>query len=150
MPKIITGSGQIEQSDTKITFNGETVAILHDLVVGSAYQVTQGKAQYSSITSAIAAASTGERIIVLAGTFSETVTVNKQVTIEGKGYSSYLNGQLIFTSAGSSSGVRGLRIGNHISLESGANNIYVRDCWLASSAVISDLGASNSLLIIQE
>lgn len=206
MPKLISGSGQIEQSSSGVTYTGLSLTsttgitvtsgglvvpqlttaqrnalspssqvlifntdvqkfqffsnsswtdllsglVLHDAVVGSASQVTRGQANYSSITAAIAGVSAGQRIIVLDGTYTENITVNKQVTIEGKGYSSYLNGTITFTSAGTSSGIRGLRIGNNITVPSGANNIYIRDCWLSSSATISDLGTYNSFLIIQE
>lgn len=121
-----------------------------DFVVGTAAQVAQGKAQYSSISAAIAAASAGQKIAVLDGTYAENVTVDKQLTIEGKGYASFVNGTLTFTAAGGDSHVRSLRFNGNVTIPLGADNIYVRDCWLSSTATIADLGASNSILIIQE
>lgn len=134
MPKIITGNGLERQK----------------FIVGSSSQVTEGNATHSSITSAISDAPVGSKITVLAGTYTENLSVSKQVIIEGEGYASVLSGTMTFTSAGSSSYIRGLNIRGDLSIPLGSDNIFIRDCWLITTATVSDFGSSNSVLIIQE
>lgn len=119
-------------------------------IVGSNIQVAQGNATHSSINAALGDAPSGSKITVLAGTYTENLTVNKQVIIEGEGYSSILSGTLTFTSAGSFSYLRGLNIRGDVSIPLGTDNIFIRDCWLINTATVSDFGSSNSVLIIQE
>jgi fructose-1,6-bisphosphatase len=148
MPQLLQGYGI--PNVVSVTNNTTTVRVSEDAVVGSASQVTAAVATHSTLTAALAAVSDGKKIIVLDGTFSENVTVNKKVKIEGKGANSYINGTLTFTSAGNASYLQGLRFGGNITLPSDSSNIFIRDCWLVSSASISDLGTSNAILLIQE
>ena len=119
-------------------------------IVGSAAEVVAGDAQYSTLQSAVNAASSGQKIVVLSGTHTENVTVDKRLTIEGQGHATYLDGTLTFASGSDYSLLRGLKIGGNLTLNAGADGIFITETWLGSSATLTNSGAGNSLNIIQE
>lgn len=119
-----------------------------DIIVGSAAQVASGLANYSTISAAITAATAGQKILVLSGSYSENVTVSKRLYITGNGRDSLINGTFTLAAGSDYSLIKCLKIGGNMSLIS--NNSFATDCWLANSATISDTGISNSVSIIQE
>ncbi len=106
-----SGSGG---STTISTVNGSK----YNRIVGSASQVSSGLATDSTIVGAIAAASSGNNILILAGTFTETVVCAKQLVIEGSGYSSRLNGSWTFSTGASYSSLSSIRVGGNITINS--------------------------------
>lgn len=118
-------------------------------VLGSAAQVTSGVATHSTWAAVIAAASAGDQIIVLPGSWTENATITKQLSIVGAGYGSRLNGTLTFTAASRCS-VRNLRVDNTVTLDSSSNLNKVDTVWLASGISFSDSGTGNLLEAFQE
>ena len=121
-----------------------------DAVVGSAAQVSAGLAHFTSIQSAINNAASGDRILVLQGTYTENITVDKKIFLEGKGHQSVVNGTLTMTSNSDYSIIKWLRFGGNITLNVGADGIFLRECWQATGLTITNSGTANSLLVIQE
>lgn len=121
-----------------------------DFIVGSAAQVSAGTATNSTIASAISAASAGNTIYILAGTFAEAVSVSKQLNIFGNGYGTYINGAITFTNAADKSRFTNIRTSDDITLNSGADSIIVSDVWLASGKTFVDNGTANYLTGMQE
>lgn len=105
---------------------------LRNYVVGSATDVLNGLADYSSIASAITAASNNESIFILPSYNStENITINKRLFIDGAGYGSFVNGTITVTNAGASCRVENLRVAQDVTIQSGANSVYF-DIILAS------------------
>lgn len=127
-----------------------STGVVYDAVVGTAAQVLAGDATHSSITAAIAAVSANAFILVLNNTYTENVIVDKALRIMGKGNGAVINGTLTLNSSASQCYVSSLRVTGNITLSSGANNNFIRECWQATGQTISDSGANNAVLIIQE
>jgi hypothetical protein len=123
---------------------------LFNIILGSAAEVTAGTATHSTWASAISAASAGDRIKVLPGSWTENVSVDKKLLIEGCGPSSVLTGTVTFTSAADYSYLSRIRATDNVTLDSGADGIIVTDIWLASGKSFTDNGSSNYLMAIQE
>lgn len=121
-----------------------------DIVVGSIGQVTSGIADFSSLQGAINAASAGQKILILNGTYIENITLDKKIVIEGQGHSTFINGTFTLTSSSNFSLIKKIRIGGNLSLNVGADGNFINECWVTSSVVITDSGSGNSLTIIQE
>lgn len=144
--EIVKRINLIDSSDA----NGAKLRGIYDAIAGSAQEVTDGAATHSTVQAAHDAVSTGGRILILNGTFTENLSVSKQVTIEGKGRSSVINGTVTFTSAADYSMLRSCKVANDITLNSGADAIYVKEIWLASGKTFIDNGSANVLEAIQE
>jgi nitrous oxidase accessory protein NosD len=123
-----------------------------DFVVAPAGSIADsGKyATHTSIQSAINAASAGGKILILNGTYAESITVNKKITLEGQGHNTLINGTLTVTSAGAYASIQKLKVAQNITIQAGANNVYMRDCWQTNGYSLSDSGSFNSILLIQE
>lgn len=119
-------------------------------VVGSTAQVTSGAATHDTWAGAIAAASAGDTIRVLAGAWTENVSISKQLWIEGSGYGSNLTGSITFTSGASRSFLKGVRASNNITLNSGCNLTKIENAWLASGKTFIDNGTANLVEGFQE
>lgn len=126
------------------------VSAVWDFVIGSTAQVTTGAATHDTWAGAIAAASAGDTIKVLEGTWTEDVTVDKQLHIEGNGYGSNLTGSITFTNAADRSYLSLVRASNNITLNSGADLIKVESVWLASGKTFIDNGTGNLVEGFQE
>jgi hypothetical protein len=120
----------------------------YEAIVGSTANVASGIATHSSLQSAIDALSSGSRILVLAGTYTENVTLSKNdISIVGKGRTSILNGNL--SVSGSGNDIQGLKVGGNLTL-TGSTYCFVK-CWLSStSTYTAGVGSSNSVNTIQE
>ena len=124
----------------------------YDLVVAPASSLADiGKfSTHTSIQSAINAASSGGKILILNGTYTEPVTINKKITLEGQGHNTLINGTLTVTSAGAYTAIQKLKVTQNITIQASANNIYMRDCWQTNGYYLYDSGSFNSILLIQE
>jgi len=123
---------------------------LFNIILGSASEVTAGEATHSTWAAAIAAASAGDRIKVLPGSWTENVSVNKKLLIEGCGPSSILTGTITFTSAADYSVLSHIRATDTVTLDSGADGIIVSQIFLAVNKSFTDNGSGNLLDAIQE
>lgn len=138
--------------DTKVF--GEKVnrilfGMLADFIVGPSDYVSGGYASHTTLQSAVDAASDGSKIFIHKGTYPGNVTINKKLYIEGNGHNSYLSGSVSFGGSSDFSLMKDLRFGN-LSLDSGADGIFVRECWQTAGSTVSNLGSGNSLMIIKE
>lgn len=109
------------------------VNAMYDYYVGSAAQVTSGAATHSSIASAISAASAGNSIYLLEGTYTENITVSKRLFITGSGYGSYINGTVTFDSSSDQSFLGSVRVSDTITLQAGADGVICKNIWLLST-----------------
>lgn len=144
--EVVKSEGVVDTSNS----NSSRISTLYEIVVGSAAQVLEGTADYSSLQSAINAATAGQKIIMLQGTISENISVDRKVFIEGKGHSSVISGTWTFTSAADFSLVKWLRVTSSITFNAGADGIFMTECWQATGQTITDNGTGNEIAIIQE
>lgn len=126
------------------------VNVMYDAVVGSAAQVSSGYAQYSVLQSAINAVAAGGKIYILSGTYTENITVNKELNFIGKGRSTVISGTWTMQSGAIYSIVENMKITGNITFNSGASGIFFRNIFTLSSATVTDNGTANAKLIIVE
>lgn len=119
----------------------------YDFIVSN--PAISGYSTHTTIGGAISAASAGNRILVLRGTYAENVSVNKRLKIEGGGYDSYVNGTWTFTSASDFSVLDGVRIATSLTLDSGANGITVTQCLIDTTDAVVDNGTGNYIEIME-
>lgn len=99
---------------------------------------------HTGIGAAITAASAGDSILILPGTYVENVSVSKRLFIEGNGYDSYINGTWTFTSAADYSIVEKVRVATSITADSGADYIQMVTSYLdAAMTALVDNGTGN-------
>lgn len=118
-----------------------------DSVVGSAGQVTNGMATHSSITSAIAAISAGQTIFVLPGSYTENITINKQLQLIGIGKATAITGNISFTADYSI--IEKLSFTGDLSFSAAADGNQITRCFVQNAMVYSDLGTGNYVELIQ-
>lgn len=126
------------------------ISAIYDWVVGSAAQVTSGAATHSTWASAIAAASAGDSILGLKGAWTENVSIDKKLYVEGRGEGTVITGTLTFTSTSDNSYVTALKFTDTVTLNSGADGIIVDNIFLASGKSFTDNGSGNILMAMQE
>lgn len=141
---------QAQAVDFENISNGAKAILIADIVVGDASDVTAGLAHYSSIGAAITAAVAGSRIFLLKRTFTESVTVDRQVHIFGCGYASRITGNITFTSTGGHSLVRGIRIVGNITFNASSNGSIVTECWQPTINTVTDNGSGNYYAIAED
>lgn len=117
--------------------------ILCDLNVGTAQT-------YTTIGAAITAASAGQSICIQSGTYAESVTVNKQLTITGSGRGVDITGSLTITSAADYSLIEKVKVDSGITIDSGAVSVQLLSFWSASGQTITDNGTGSLIQGIQE
>lgn len=87
-----------------------SVTVLALACVCSAADLNVPSGPYPTISAAVAAANPGDRILVASGIYNENVVVNKQLTIEGAGTSTVVNGggspAIVYTAGGSGATTR--------------------------------------------
>lgn len=105
-----------------------SVSLLALICVCSAADLNVPSGPYPTISSAVTAASPGDRVLVAPGTYNENVVVNKQLTIEGAGTSTVIDGgaspAVVYTAGGSSSSAR--QILKNVQTQSTGHIISVR------------------------
>lgn len=101
-----------------------------DIVIGSAAEVTSGAATHSTWSAAIAAATAGDNVLVLSGSWTETISISKRLNISGAGYDSVMDGTVTFTSGAVGSRLTNVRVTDDITLNAGANNVIVNSIYL--------------------
>jgi hypothetical protein len=138
-------AGTVESTTGGFKFPNGTIQTIaantYDAIVGSGSQAT-----HSTITAALAAISTDGKIFIMPGTYSETLSINKRCSIEGAGYGTNLTGAV--TMSVDYTTLRSVRFATSLTLT--CNGSFVRDCFAASAATITDSGTANSKLIIVE
>lgn len=125
-----------------------------EYIVGSTAQVTAGKATHDTLSAAIFDASAGNTIYILeldsSITESITITLNKRLTIIGKGNGSDISDNFVMASTASKSLIKNVRFGQDITVQTSCNNAIVTDCWASPSSVFTDSGTNNLITILQE
>ena len=112
-------------------------------VVGSAAQVQAGLATHTSITAALASISAGQSILLLAGTYTENVTMDKVgVYLIGQGYSSYINGSLTFNASSDFSRVRDVRVNGNVDFQAGSQGCFL-DGYQTQASTVTNSGTDN-------
>lgn len=123
----------------------------YDAIVAS--PAIAGLSTHLTITAAIAAVSPGSRILVLRGTFTENVTINKNIFIEGSGRGSVISGNVIFSSASQNSLLERIKFTGNLTFNSGAIGNIVDNVYVLSTMTYTDSNTTdgqNYLLAMEE
>jgi len=107
---------------------------------------TAGVGTHTTIGDAITAASDGQSIYILEGTYTETVSISKRLFITGSGFGSIIDGTVTFTSASDNSQLKNVKVTGDITLNAGADGVIVKDIallntktFLVDSTVVSEI-----------
>lgn len=111
---------------------------VYSAIVGNAADVLAGDADYDNWTAAIAAVAAGGTIYGLARTWVENVTITKQLSIQGSGYGSYINGTIDFDSSSDYSSMKGFRVGDNVDINAGADLVEFSTFWMESGKTVTD------------
>jgi len=128
------------------TSNAYKIQAFYDAVVGSSAQVATGAASHSTIAAAISAVSAGGNILILKGTYTENVTIAKELMITGQGRSTVISGTLAFTAAGAL--VKAIKVTGNISFSAPSSSNIINDSWQTNASTVTDSGTDNSYLIV--
>lgn len=130
--------------------SGTKLSTLFPIILGSSAQVTAGSATHSTWATAISAASDGDFILVLEGSWTENVSISKRLCIAGQGNGSVIDGTLTFTTAANNASLTSVRVNDNITLDSGADYINLTNFWQATGKTVTDSGTGNYIQGIRE
>lgn len=114
----------------------------YDAIVGDVSAVGAGLAQYTSVQSAINALSDGQRLLILPGTYTEAISLNKRLFIDGQGYDSFVDGTITCGTSCDYSQLRSLRFGT-LTFAAGANGNILLGCFFTTAP--TDSGTGNAI-----
>jgi len=127
--------------------NTSRLAAYHgSLVVGSTAQVQAGIAFYDNLQNAINAAPSGGFIEMLNTTSIGNITVNKRVTIFGRGVGSQITGTMTFTSASVNSVIRDVYITGNVSFQASSQGNRL-DGYQTAASTVTDAGVDNFYIL---
>lgn len=121
---------------------------LYDAIVGSSVQLSTGAASHTSLTTALSEVSSGAKILVLKGAYTENITVDKKCYIEGQGHSSVITGTFTISTDADYSTVLNLKFDGNLTIDS--DGTFVRECFQSTGSSVTDNGSGNSILVVQE
>lgn len=98
---------------------------------------------FTTIAAAIAATAAGGYITVTTGTYTENLTINKNLTIVGQGFGTVLNGTLTFQTGADDGLWRQFRHTGDVTIDSGVSEITFIDFWMNAGADIINNGTGS-------
>jgi len=111
---------------------------MYDAIVGSAAQVTQGIANYSTLTAALPNVPAGGTILMLKGVYAEVPTISQEVHIWGQGRGTVISGIVTFGAGSLYSSAKTLKFGSNVVFNASALGNIVTDCWQQTAATITE------------
>lgn len=110
-----------------------------------------GSGDYPSIQDAINAASSGDKITILPGTYTENLVVDKKIFFEGQGHNTLLDGTISLNAGSSRSMFKFLKFNDDLTGAAGVKELIITDCWIAPSKSITlDDPLENIVTVMQE
>jgi pectin methylesterase-like acyl-CoA thioesterase len=127
--------------DTSGNF-GTQRQLVWDIVVNSNLG-SGGVGDFATIGSALGAATTGQSILVMTGTYTENVTVSKSVSLYGLGVGCIINGTLTIASGANDCLVEGFKVTGNITINSGVSEASLISFWLGSGSTLTNNGSGS-------
>lgn len=121
---------------------------IYDAIVGSSAQVTSGAATHTSLQQAVTDSPAGSTILILSGTYTENVSINKTLTVQGQGFATVLNGNITLDNLCIGSHLSKIKFDGDIVLNVGSSYNYIVDGWRLSVNTLIDNGASNIVNVL--
>lgn len=137
--------GVIDESST----NTNKLTYLFDVIVGTPAQLAIGAATHSNLQDAIdlLVSQGGGKCMILTGTITGNLNSSgNNITIEGKGRSSIIDGTI--TMSGDGNLIKGIRANDDVFI-SGDNN-HIDQSWVVSGKTLSNTGSGNQISYVQE
>jgi hypothetical protein len=110
-----------------------------DAIVGSSTQLANGQATHTSLTTAISDIPVDGKILILRGTFTGNIDVNKRCSIEGQGYGSNFSGNITVSTDYVT--LKNVRFGGNLTVSGNSN--FIQQCFVSSTSTISNTGTNN-------
>lgn len=115
---------------------------LYDAIVDAASGGT-----HTTIQAAINAVSSGDRILIVPATYTETITHNKTLVIDGKSHGVIIDGTYTITTEDFSA-ISLVKFNDDVTINTDKNFLF--RCWIASGKTITDNGTDNAIIAIEE
>lgn len=149
-----SGGSQLYYNGTNYIWNPIPAALgtKYTYIVGSAADVTSGKANYSYLQTAVNALTSGGSILLLSSyTRAEDIEIPyNNILIEGQNNLSIIDGKLDFKTNTLNCSVSNLRINGNITFNATSKYNFLTNVWVESTADITDNGTANYMMVIQE
>lgn len=145
----VTDLAQLQVSDGStwqaiLTTAANSFAVAYPIIIGSAAQVTAGAATHSTFASAIAAATSGNAVKVLEGSWTENVSCAKKLYFEGSGHGSLITGTWTWASGSSKASLSGVKLTDNMTINSGITGLWVERIWFAATKTFTDNSTQNA------
>jgi len=146
-------------TDTKVFYRDDgtsllpvntTAAAVNPSFTGFLVSATDPLADFATITLAIAGAAAGDKIMLLDETYTETVSITKQLHIFGMGSKSNIVGAITFAAGSSNSTMKDVRTTLDINIAVAVTGIQILNTYLATTKTIIDAGSGNVWIAIGE
>lgn len=133
-----TSKWQVSNDGTNFFDISPGAGALYNEIVGTATQVSNGLAGYSTVGAAITAATAGDRILILQNTYSENVTVAKKLYFEGTGEAAVVSGTWTWASGSNYSGLSGIKVTGNMTFNSTVDGVQVEKVWFSTGSTFVD------------
>ena len=113
---------------------------------------TSGSGDYTSIQDALDASSDGTKIVVLPGTYTESITVSKEINLEGQGNNTIINGTVAFNTGANNCAWYQVKFNDDVTVANGVEGVTLASDYINPLASLTDNNPSdvNSLYLIVE
>jgi hypothetical protein len=110
-----------------------------------------GTGDYPTIQDAINDLSSGDKITILPGTYTENIVLNKNIFIEGSGSGTILDGTVSLNAGSSKSMFKYLKFNDDVTASAGVKELIITDCWIVSNKTITvEDPLENIVTVMQE
>lgn len=124
-------------------------------VVGTLANIIAGNATYALVSEFETDASGGESILLLPGTYTENLTLSKELHILGRGRGAILDGTIVFATGSTYSSMHFIKVTGNVTINSAVDGIFFADNWLSTTKTVTDSNlpagtSANSIRYITE
>lgn len=110
-----------------------------------------GSGDYASIQDAINASTSGDKITLLPGTYTENIIVDKKIFFEGQGHITLLDGTVNLNAGSDRSMFKFLKFNGNVTGAVGVKELIITDCWIAAGSTVTvDNPLENIVTVMQE
>lgn len=93
---------------------------------------------YPDPQAAFDAAATDQTVLLLRGTYTGPFTLSKRLYVQGQGFGTVLNGDLLYDTGSSDAIVKGIQVTGNVAFTQGVREVTFTEFYIASSSIITN------------